>query len=82
MKRLFQVNTSPVSFFDNKVDAKKARGERQADKDQRLVYPFKVSKGPDHIGNHGQPVMSTRHRAPQVLKPKREEPRVRKSAKK
>ncbi len=83
MKRLFQVNTSPVSYFDNKVDAKRARGDIIPAKDDKPAhYALRVSKGPDHIGNHGQPVMSTRHRAPQVLKPKREEPRVRKNAKK
>lgn len=47
MKRLFQVNTSPVSFFDNKQDAKK------------VGHPIGlvVSKGPDHedFGIKGHP---------------------------
>lgn len=40
MKRLFQVNTSPVAFFDNKMDAKAVRGESLS---------LRVSKGPDHM---------------------------------
>lgn len=58
MKRLFQVNGQ---HFGNKVDAKKARGERNANGN----YTHTISKGPDHIGNHGHSVPSTRHRGPQ-----------------
>jgi|WetSurMetagenome_2_1015567.scaffolds.fasta_scaffold1641998_1 hypothetical protein len=54
MKRLFEVNGE---FFSNKVDAKKARNDGPKGS--------KVSKGPDHMGNHGHSVPSTRHRAPQ-----------------
>ena len=54
MKRLFQVNTSPVSFFDNKADAKK------------VAHPIglTVGKGPDHIGNHGHKVTDAAKRGP------------------
>lgn len=54
MKRLFTVNGE---HFANKVDAKKARDASPGSK---------VSKGPDHDGNHGHRVPSTRHRAPQT----------------
>jgi hypothetical protein len=55
MKRLFEVNGVD---FDNKVDAKVARDAGPKGS--------KVSKGPDHMGNHGIRVPSTRHRAPQA----------------
>ena len=58
MKRLFEVNGE---FFETKVAAKAARG----DKTQEGNYPHRVSKGPDHDGNHGHKVPATRHRAPQ-----------------
>lgn len=49
MKRLFQVNTSPVSFFENKKDAKVARGDLILAKDDKPAhYSLRVSKGPDH----------------------------------
>lgn len=49
MKRLFQVNTNPVSFFDNKIEAKKARGDIIPAKDNKAAhYAFRISKGPDH----------------------------------
>jgi hypothetical protein len=54
MKRLFEVNGE---FFSNKIEAKKARDAGPKGS--------KVSKGPDHIGNHGHSVPATRHRAPQ-----------------
>ena len=56
MKRLFQVNDT---FFDNKQEAKEYRDTAPAGK------TWTVSKGPDHMGNHGRRVPSTRHRAPQ-----------------
>jgi hypothetical protein len=65
MKRLFQVNTSPVSYFDNKVDAKKARGDLVPAKDDKPAhYTLRVSKGPDHIGNHGHTVTDAARRGP------------------
>jgi len=87
MKRLFQVHGFN---FESKQAAKGFRDDLNntghalydGTKVEAGSQPAVVSKGPDHIGNHGLPVMSTRHRAPQVLKPKREEPRVRKNAKK
>lgn len=54
MKRLFEVNGE---FFSSKVDAKKARDAGPKGS--------KVSKGPDHMGNHGFRVPATRHRGPQ-----------------
>lgn len=58
MKRLFQLNTSPVSFFENKKDAKVARGDLIPAKDDKPAhYPLRVSKGPDHSEfgvKHGQ----------------------------
>ena len=49
MKRLFQVNTSPVSFFDNKKDAKAARDDLIPAMDHKPAhYALHVSKGPDH----------------------------------
>ena len=54
MKRLFVVNGE---YFGNKTDAKTARNA--------AGKGSKVSKGPDHMGNHGHRVPATRHRAPQ-----------------
>lgn len=54
MKRLFEVNGS---YFSNKIEAKAARDAGPKGS--------KVSKGPDHMGNHGHSVPATRHRAPQ-----------------
>lgn len=54
MKRLFEVNGT---YFSNKIEAKTARDAGPKGS--------KVSKGPDHMGNHGHRVPSTRHRAPQ-----------------
>lgn len=54
MKRLFEVNGE---FFADKVSAKAARNAGPKGS--------KVSKGPDHMGNHGHSVPATRHRAPQ-----------------
>jgi hypothetical protein len=60
MKRIFEVNGS---FFDNKADAKVARGDKIANKDgEGFHYAHPVSKGPDHIGNHGVRVPNTYHR--------------------
>lgn len=53
MKRLFQVNGE---FFSNKIEAKKARDAGPKGS--------KVSKGPDHDGNHGHKVPDTRRRGP------------------
>jgi hypothetical protein len=53
MKRLFEVNGE---FFDNKVAAKAARDAGKPGS--------KVSKGPDHMGNHGRRVPDTHHRGP------------------
>lgn len=55
MKRLFEVNGE---FFGSKVAAKVARDAGPKGS--------KVSKGPDHMGNHGQRVPATRHRGPQT----------------
>lgn len=54
MKRLFQVNGE---YFESKVVAKKARDAGPKGS--------KVSKGPDHMGNHGQRAPVHRHRGPQ-----------------
>ena len=63
MKRIFEVNGQ---FFDQKVAAKAARGDKIANKDgSGFHYAHSVSKGPDHIGTHGHKVPRTRHRAPQ-----------------
>ena len=63
MKRIFEVNGE---FFDNKMAAKAARGDKIPNKDgDGFHYAHTVSKGPDHIGNHGNTVPATRHRAPQ-----------------
>lgn len=65
MKRLFEVNGQ---FFDQKSDAKAARGDKIPNKEGNgFHYAHPVSKGPDHIGNHGKRVPSTRHRAPQAF---------------
>lgn len=53
MKRLFTVNGE---YFANKVEAKAARDAGPEGS--------KVSKGPDHIGNHGRRVPATHHRGP------------------
>ena len=46
MKRLFEVNGA---FFDNKKDAKEARGER-VNKDEQAapLYKHEIHRGPDH----------------------------------
>ena len=63
MKRLFEVNGQ---FFDQKSEAKVARGDKIPNKEGGgFHYAHSVSKGPDHIGNHGLRVPATRHRAPQ-----------------
>ena len=63
MKRIFEVNGS---YFETKMEAKKARGEKLADKEgSGFHYAHVVSKGPDHMGKHGIRVPATRHRAPQ-----------------
>lgn len=62
MKRLFEVNGT---FFDSKVEAKAARGDKISNKDgEGFHYAHSVSKGPDHIGNHGLSVKDTSHRGP------------------
>lgn len=86
MKRLFEVNGE---FFDNKMDAKTARGEPTTPETVEKVngrdvfrparYKYEVKRGPDHMGKHGVKVPSCSHRAPQVTQPKREGPRVRRS---
>jgi len=55
MKRLFTV---AGTHFESKPEAKKFR-------DTEAPKGSKVSKGPDHIGNHGHRSPTTRHRAPQ-----------------
>ena len=63
MKRLFEVNGA---FFESKSEAKVARGDKIPNKEgEGFHYAHPVSKGPDHIGNHGCTVPATRHRAPQ-----------------
>lgn len=63
MKRIFEVNGV---YFDNKAAAKAARGDKIPNKEgEGFHYAHTVSKGPDHIGNHGKRVPATRHRAPQ-----------------
>ncbi len=62
MKRLFEVNGQ---FFENKQDAKKARGDKIPDKEgDGFHYAHTVAKGPDHIGSHGSRVPVTRTRGP------------------
>ncbi len=62
MKRLFTVNGT---HFESKVEAKKARGQYIQPKDDKPGhFEHKVSKGPDHIGNHGRRVPATHHRGP------------------
>jgi hypothetical protein len=58
MKRLFTVDGQ---HFESKSAAKAARGP----KNEAGNYKHTVSKGPDHIGNHGHSVPASRHRAPQ-----------------
>lgn len=58
MKRLFECNGQ---YFESKTAAKANRGPMN----EAGNYPHRVSKGPDHIGNHGKRVPATRHRAPQ-----------------
>lgn len=81
MKRLFTVNGE---HFDQKENAKKARGEptAKAEGNKPAQYKHQVHRGPDHIGNHGWNASTSAHRAPQALQPKRETPRVRNIAKK
>ena len=55
MKRLFECNNQ---YFESKSLAKAARGDRN----EAGNYKYKVSKGPDHIGNHGKTVPATRRR--------------------
>ena len=63
MKRLFTVNGV---HFANKSEAKIARGDKIPNKEgDGFHYAHTISKGPDHDGNHGHSVPSTRHRAPQ-----------------
>ena len=63
MKRLFTVNGE---HFATKQEAKVARGDKISDKEGNgFHYAHSIGKGPDHIGNHGATVPSTRHRAPQ-----------------
>jgi hypothetical protein len=51
MKRLFQVKNE---YFDNKPAAKEFRNANGGH----------VSKGPDHMGNHGHSVSDTMRRGP------------------
>ena len=68
MKRLFEVNGE---YFASKMEAKVARGDKIADKEgSGFHYAHPVSKGPDHIGNHGMSVKKTIHRAPQTFQQK------------
>ncbi len=71
MKRIFEVNGQ---YFATKPEAKAARGDKIPNKEGGgFHYAHTVSKGPDHIGNHGHRVPATRHRAPQGYhKPKPE----------
>lgn len=65
MKRLFQVNTVPVQYFDNKMDAKEARGPLvEATETRPAHFKYTVSKGPDHdlLGVTGRP-RTTSHNA-------------------
>lgn len=57
MKRLFEVKGF---FFDNKPAARQHRNTLASE--GIVAY---VSKGPDHMGNHGIRVRNTRHRGPQ-----------------
>lgn len=62
MKRLFTVNGT---HFESKVEAKKARGQFIEGKDGKPGhYEHKLTKGPDHIGNHGHSVRDTLRRGP------------------
>lgn len=70
MKRLFKVDGE---FFDNKVKAKAARGKPDADGN----FKHKISRGPDHIGVHGQTFSKADRRGPQDMQPRREGPRKR-----
>ena len=68
MKRLFEVDGV---YFDNKMTAKAARGDLiPAEPGKPAHFKHTVSKGPDHMGNHGRTVPKTTHRAPQVFQPK------------
>ena len=68
MKRLFEVDGV---YFDNKKAAKVARGDFiEAVPGKPGHYRHTVSKGPDHMGNHGIKVQKTSHRAPQQFHPK------------
>jgi hypothetical protein len=63
MKRLFEVNGQ---YFESKSEAKVARGDKIPNKEGGgFHYTHAVSKGPDHMGNHGIRVPSCKHRAPQ-----------------
>ncbi len=63
MKRLFTVDGT---HFQSKDLAKIARGPKIPNKEGTgFHYAHTVSKGPDHVGNHGRRVPATRHRAPQ-----------------
>ena len=57
MKRIFEVNGE---YFDNKTAAKTARDNWNNTGGKQC----KVSKGPDHIGNHGQSCPAARKRGP------------------
>jgi hypothetical protein len=49
MKRIYQLNTTPVQYFETKEAAKVARGAKVPAKDDKPEhYKFTVSKGPDH----------------------------------
>ena len=63
MKRIFEVNGQ---FFPTKPEAKLARGPRIPNREgDGFHYAHTVSRGPDHMGNHGHSVPVTRTRAPQ-----------------
>ena len=63
MKRLFTVNGE---YFENKTAAKAARDAGPKGST--------VSKGPDHIGNHGTTVPGTRKRGPRDANGRRNTP--------
>jgi hypothetical protein len=51
MKKLFQLNTKPLSFFQDKMETKKERKElngSDADGNEVFGKGYYVSRGPDH----------------------------------
>ncbi len=59
MKRLFQVAQGGLNYFESKVEAKAFRDKENSTITKSLLI---VSKGPDHMGNHGRRVPATYHR--------------------